>query len=159
MLNNTIFISKETSKLVLNNIVAGKKINYEKLNLKKQKDKVEKIKKEYNDYKLSSNNNRYNLKFHFFWQKVSNYYKLGKIEFKEREQTGKNKFINILFYEFGQLLGFNPSLLTLLIYHKEIKSIYKFQNFFRKIKILNEIESLDFNDRKIILDILKKKKR
>jgi|TARA_B100001094_G_C18144535_1_gene779863 hypothetical protein len=158
MLNNTIFISKETSKLVLNNIILGKKINYEKLNLKKQKSKIEKIKKEYNNYKLNSDINNYNLKFHFFWKKVSNYYKLGKIEFKGREQSGKDKFTNILFYEFGQLLGFNPSLLTLLVYHKEIKSIYKFQNFFKKLKLLNEIENLDFNDRKIILEILRKKK-
>ena len=111
MLNNTIFISQETSKVVLNNKILGKKINYEKKNLKKQKSKIEKIKKEYNNYKLNSDINNYNLKFHFL-EKVSSYYKLGKIEFKGRDQTGKDKFTNILFYEFGQLLGFNPSLLT-----------------------------------------------
>jgi len=158
MLEKKIYISKDISKIILNSIISGKKINYKKYKLEKERKKIQILKKEYVKIKKKNKKNTLNLKFEYFWDIVKKSYSASEIVFKQRSQSGKNKFKNILFYEFGQLLGYNPSLLTLLIFDKEIKLIYKFKNFFKKLKELNEIENLDADDKKLIIGSLLKGK-
>jgi len=58
-LNSDIYINSETSKIVLNSIIEGKKINFKKLKIELLKKDVNNLKKQYLDIK---NNNHYDNK-------------------------------------------------------------------------------------------------
>ena len=58
-LNSDIYINSETSKIVLNSIIEGKKINFKKLKIELLKKGVNNLKKQYLDIK---NNNHYDNK-------------------------------------------------------------------------------------------------
>ena len=75
-LNSDIYINSETSKIVLNSIIEGKKINFKKLKIELLKKDVNNLKKQYLDIK---NNNHYDNKdfgyrYFLFWELVKKKY-------------------------------------------------------------------------------------
>ena len=59
-----MYISSETSKEVLNNIIKQKKINFQVNELKKYKKEIQKLKK---DYKSISEKNSSGIKYKYFF--------------------------------------------------------------------------------------------
>ena len=81
----------------------------------------------------------------------------SKISLIKRDQKTKNDNYNIIFSEFGKAIGFNPSLLTLLIFDEEIKSIGKNDNFFTKLQKAAELENVKTSEKLKMLNCIEKK--
>ena len=59
---------------------------------------------------------------------------MAKLTLKERNQKFKSGKVNIEFSIFGKILGYNPSLLSMLIFEKEFQLLIKTQKFFEEIE-------------------------
>ena len=64
-------------------------------------------------------------------------------ETKER----KNKNYNIIYSDFANLLGFLPSLLTLLIFDSEIKNLIKYENLFDDLQKSGDFDNINFEQK------------
>ena len=154
---NLININSSLSKIVLNSIMKNEKIDYKSLKISNLKGKIEQLRKEYLKTKKTVNNINNKYKYFVFWEIIKKKFKMKKIILKKRDQYKKEKKINILFTDFGKAMGFNPSLLFLLIHFKEMQQFIKGNEIYNKIKKVADIEELG-NDEKIkfINSILKK---
>jgi len=154
---NLISINSSLSKIVLNSIMKNEKIDYKSLKISNLKGKIEQLRKEYLKTKKTVNNINNKYKYFVFWEIIKKKFKMKKIILKKRDQYKKEKKINILFTDFGKAMGFNPSLLFLLIHFKEMQQFIKGNEIYNKIKKVADIEELG-NDEKIkfINSILKK---
>lgn len=135
----------------------NEKIDYKSLKISNLKGKIEQLRKEYLKTKKTVNNINNKYKYFVFWEIIKKKFKMKKIILKKRDQYKKEKKINILFTDFGKAMGFNPSLLFLLIHFKEMQQFIKGNEIYNKIKKVADIEELG-NDEKIkfINSILKK---
>tara|TARA_B100001175_G_scaffold313925_1_gene322339 strand:+ start:125 stop:1246 length:1122 start_codon:yes stop_codon:yes gene_type:complete len=134
-------INSEVSKYILNNIIKQKKINFQKYDLDKYKKEIQKLKK---DYKFISKKNSFNTKYkyYFFWELMRDKYNIKELTLKKRNQKQKSDKVNIEFSIFGKILGYNPSLLSMLIFEKEFKLLIKTHNFFEEIQEVCELENI-----------------
>ena len=136
-----MYINSETSKHILNNIIKQKRINFQEHDLKKYKKEIQKLKKDYESIsEKNSSDSKY--KYFFFWELIRNKYGIKKITLKERNQKKKSDKVNIEFSIFGKILGYNPSLLSMLIFEKEFKLLIKTHKFFEEIEEVFELESI-----------------
>jgi hypothetical protein len=152
-LNSDIYINSETSKIVLNSIIEGKKINFKKLKIELLKKDVNNLKKQYLDIK---NNNHYDNKdfgyrYFLFWELVKKKYNKDIISLEKRPQK-KRKKVNIIFSNIGKCLGYNPSLLSLLIFYKEIGNILKYDNFFKDLEKYADLETISSKKKIIVIN-------
>ena len=69
----------------------------------------------------------------------------------------KKNEVNINFTYFIKFLGFNPSLLSLLIFSKEIKKIVKQNNFFESLQNKIDLENISSSERINFINLLDKK--
>jgi hypothetical protein len=152
-------INSSISKNILRLIINSKKINYKKLKIVHLKNKIEKLKKDY--FLISKNfielrNAEY--KYYTFWELVKTKYNIKKLVLKKRTQNKKTNNVNIIFSDLGKSLGYNPSLLTLLIFDEEIKNLFKLSAFFEELQTIAELENIGTNQRIKIINALKNKK-
>ena len=136
-----MYIDSKASKYILNTIIEKNRINFQEHNLKKYKQKIQKLKKDYEFISQKSpSNSKY--KYYFFWELVKNKYDIKELTLKERNQKKKSGKVNIEFSNFGKILGYNPSLLSMLIFEKEFQLLIKTQKFFEEIEEVCELESI-----------------
>ena len=116
-----LYIGPEISKKILNAINDGGKIEYKKFKLEKHKSKIEKLKK---DFDLKKNKKKNYVKNHFFWELALKKYKnLLKINFKKKDQKSNKDKYDVNYQEISKSLGYNPTLLSLIIFENKIKKI------------------------------------
>lgn len=150
-----MYINSEASKYILNNIINGNKINLNKFNLKSYRQEIQKLK---NDYKIISKKNfsRSNYKYYYFWELIRKKYNIEKLTLKERYQKKKLDKINIEFSIFGKILGYNPSLLSMLLFEKEFKLLIKRHKFFEEIEKICELERIKTKTKLSIIQAMSK---
>lgn len=151
-------IDSDISKKVLNSIIKKEKIEFEKLNILNLKNKVTKLKKEYEMRLKSSKHNKKLFKNQIFWEllekKLVNY----KITYKNRSQEKKNDKFNILFSDLSKSLGFTPSLLFLLIFSEKTEQYLKVNKLYQEIKKILDGEELNNTDKINFFNAFLKKK-
>ena len=136
-----MYIDSNTSKYVLNSIIDKRKINFEKYKLNEIKTDINNLKKNYQ--KLIKNNiSKSKYKYYFFWELLKKKYNIKKLTLKERNQKFKSGKVNIEFSIFGKILGYNPSLLSMLIFEKEFKLLIQTHKFFEEIENVCELEKI-----------------
>lgn len=140
--NTSINIESEVSKSVLNSIIEDNKINYKRLKITKLKKNIEKLKYEYDKIKINIKNKDYSYRYFLFWEIVKKKYSKNIISLKLREQR-KNSKVNVVFSDIGKALGYNPSLLSLLLFDKEIKVILKYDKFFKELQKNGDLENIN----------------
>tara|TARA_B100000029_G_C17600922_1_gene965729 strand:+ start:2172 stop:3314 length:1143 start_codon:yes stop_codon:yes gene_type:complete len=155
--NTNINIESEISKSVLNSIIDDNKINYKKLKIAKLKKDIEKLKYDYNKIKLKIKNIDYSYRYFLFWEIVKKKYSKNIISLKLREQKKNNK-VNVVFSDIGKALGYNPSLLSLLLFDKEIKIILKYDNFFKELQKNGDLENINSSKKISIINKISKGK-
>lgn len=151
---NTLNISQQLSKTILNSIIEDKDINYDNLSLKGYSKKIELLRKEYKKLNFKKNNQ---LKYQKFWLIAKKKY--GETYFKtvqRNQETNDNKF-NMIFSEFNLSLGFTPSLLTLLLFSKEVKAALKYNDFYNSFLKAGGIDHSSNNQKLILTKCLNKK--
>ena len=116
-----INIDSGLSKIVLNSIIKKDKIDYKKLKILSLKKKIEDLRKEYLKMLKSLKPAKNDYKYYIFWELIKKKFRENRIVLKKRIQQKKEEKMHILFSDFGKALGFNPSLLFLLIHFKEIQ--------------------------------------
>jgi len=134
-------IDSTTSKHILGSIVSNKVINYKKWNLIEHKTRIIKLKKDYNLYKK---NNKFvnEYKFYIFWELIKKKYSIKRLSLRKRNQKLKSNKINIEFSEFGKILGYNPSLLSMLIFDDKLNILLKTSKFFNEFEKICELEKI-----------------
>ena len=70
----------------------------------------------------------------FFLGTFEKKYDIKKLTLKERNQKFKSDKVNIEFSIFGKILGYNPSLLSMLIFEKQFKLLIQTHKFLKKLK-------------------------
>lgn len=151
-------IDSELSKKILAKILNEKSINYKMLNIVNLKEEIEKLKKDYQRIKSKNNLKNSNYKYFIFWEIIKKEYNIQNISFQKRNQLNKSDKISIHLPEIGKALGFNPSLLFLLLYKKKIQKLIKGNEILEKIKKTAEIEEMRNDERLKFIDIIIKKK-
>ena len=139
-----IQIESEISKVVLKSIIENKKIDYKKLGILDLKKFLE-LQNIYN-YKNKSKIKKLDYKYEIFWNIVEEKYN-KKINIVKRNQRKKNKNYNIIYSDFANLLGFLPSLLTLLIFDSEIKNLIKYENLFDDLQKSGDFDNINFEQK------------
>ena len=134
-----IFVNSEVSKIVLKSIIENKKINFKKLGILGIKKKILLLKKKY--YIKKNKNSEINYKYEIFWRMVEEKYN-KKVNIVKRSQKQKEKNYNIIYSDFANVVGYLPSLLTLLIFDDQIKKLIKYENFFKDLKILGDFDNI-----------------
>ena len=127
-----IYIGPLTSKKVLNLIRKQKKINYKDLKIYHFKKKIENLEKLFK--KELKKNVELNYKNYLFWEIIKKKYKQKNLDIKQKRISQKGQEYNINFSNFIKFLGYNPSLLSLLIFDKEINKIVKLNSFFENLQ-------------------------
>ena len=140
-----IQIESEISKVVLKSIIENKKIDYKKLGILDLKKKILELQNIYN-YKNKSKIKKLDYKYEIFWNIVEEKYN-KKINIVKRNQRKKNKNYNIIYSDFANLLGFLPSLLTLLIFDSEIKNLIKYENLFDDLQKSGDFDNINFEQK------------
>ena len=135
-----IIVESEVSKKVLKSIIENTKIDYKKLKISHLQQKILKLKKNY-EVKIKTYEGSLKYKYEILWNIVEEKYN-KKINLVPRKQTKKSKNYNIIYSDFANVLGFLPSLLTLLIYDKEIKDLIKYENFFKDLQISGDFDHI-----------------
>ena len=156
---NINHIPSETSKIVLRSIIENKKINFKKLKIQKFKKEIETLSAKYQKIFSNSSKKKTNeFKKSIFWDFVKK--DLGQVNFKiiKRSQFKKNDKFNLLFSDIGKSLGYNPSLLTILLNINEIKKILKYKPFFEKFQKVTESEHIPLETRISILNLINNRK-
>ena len=141
-LNLEIYVCSETSKNVLNSIILDKNINFKKLKIENLKIQIENLRNEYLKIKKKLTAKSLNYKYFIFWEIIKNKYSENIITLKKRKQKNDKK-VNIIFSELNKALGYNPSLLTILVFEKEIKSIIRYDNFFKELQKFGDLENIN----------------
>lgn len=134
-----VFVNSEVSKIVLKSIIDNKKINFKKLGILYIKKKILELKKNY--YIKKNKNSEINYKYEIFWRMVEEKYN-KKINIVKRSQKQKEKNYNIIYSDFANVIGYLPSLLTLLIFDDQIKKLIKYENFFKELQILGDFDNI-----------------
>lgn len=134
-----VFVNSEVSKIVLKSIIENKKINFKKLGILEIKKKILLLKKKYYIRKIK--NSEINYKYEIFWRMVEEKYN-KKVNIVKRSQKQKEKNYNIIYSDFANVVGYLPSLLTLLIFDDQIKKLIKYENFFKKLQILGDFDNI-----------------
>ena len=142
-LNLNIYISSETSKSVLDSITLNKDINYKKLKIENLKIQIKNLRSEYSKIKKKLINKKLSYKYFLFWEIIKDKYNENIITLKTRKQKNDKK-VNIIFSELNKALGYNPSLLTILIFEKEVKNIIRYDNFFKDLEKFADLEKISF---------------
>lgn len=140
-LNEDIFIDSITSKTVLNSIIKKEKISFKKLKIDKIKKHVNNLKKEYLELERENTTTSLKYKNYIFWELVKKKYSQNIIKITNRNQKKIEK-VNIVFADIGTSVGYNPSLLSLLIYSKEIKNLLHYNDFFKELQKNGELENI-----------------
>ena len=146
-LNLEIYVCSETSKNVLNSIILDKNINFKKLKIENLKIQIENLRNEYLKIKKKLTAKSLNYKYFIFWEIIKNKYSENIITLKKRKQKNDKK-VNIIFSELNKALGYNPSLLTILVFEKEIKSIIRYDNFFKELQKFGDLEIYPEGDKR-----------
>ena len=149
-----IYLDSSLSKKILANIRDQKKINYKLLKISHLRKRIQNLEKKF-QLKLISNY-KLNYKNYFFWQLVKEEYRLENLDIKKKLGIKENE-VNINFSYFIKFLGFNPSLLSLLIFSKEIKKIVKKNNFFETLQNKIDLENISASERINFINLLEKK--
>jgi len=137
-----MYINSEVSKYILNNIIKQKKINFQKYDLDKYKKEIQKLKKDYKFISKKKNSFNSKYKYYFFWELMRDKYNIKELTLKKRNQKQKSDKVNIEFSIFGKILGYNPSLLSMLLFEKEFKLLIKTHKFFKEIQEVCELENI-----------------
>ena len=151
-----IFIESEISKTVLKSILENTNIDYTKLKIYKYKKKILELKKIYKK-KKNTKTKKLDYKYEIFWNIVEERYN-KKIDIVKRNQNKKSKNYNIIYSDFANVLGFLPSLLTLLIYDKEIKDLIKYENLFKDLQKAGDFDHISFDQKISFINKIQKNK-
>ena len=149
-----IYLDPSLSKKVLESIRDQKKIDYKTLKISYLRKRIKNLEKKFQS-KLN-NNLKLNYKNYLFWQLVKEEYNLENLNIKKKIGNKKNE-VNINFTYFIKFLGFNPSLLSLLIFSKEIKKIVKLNNFFETLQNKIDLENINTSERIKFINLLEKR--
>jgi len=152
-----INIDSGLSKIVLNSIIKKDKIDYKKLKILSLKKKIEDLRKEYLKMLKSLKPAKNDYKYYIFWELIKKKFRENRIVLKKRIQQKKEEKMHILFSDFGKALGFNPSLLFLLIHFKEIQKFITGNEIYNKIKKIADIEELGNEEKIRFMNVLLKK--
>lgn len=149
-----IYLDSSLSKKILATIRDQRKINFRLLKISHLKKRIQNLEKK---FKLKLGDNlKLNYKNYLFWQLVKEEYNLENLDIKKKFGKKENE-VNINFSYFIKFLGFNPSLLSLLIFSKEIKKIVKKNNFFETLQNKIDLENISALERFNFINLLKKK--
>lgn len=140
-LKTEIYISSILSKTILNCIIEKKKINFEKLKIKHLKKDIKELENDYLEIKKKVNYKDFEYRYFLFWEMVKKKYSDKIISLRKRKQK-KEKKVNIIYSDIGMCLGYNPSLLSLLVFNKEIKNILKFSKFFKELQQNGDLKNI-----------------
>ena len=146
-------VNSKISKEVIQNITDNQKIDFDKLQISNYKKEINEIIKLYNIFKSSKKENYRNS---IFWKIINNKYKKIKIYQTLRKQNEKQDKIDINIENLNENLGFKPSLLSLMIFDKEINEILKFGEFFHKLKKICNLIEFNFFERISLIKSLTK---
>ncbi len=156
-LNEDIFIDSITSKTVLNSIIKKEKISFKKLKIDKIKKHINNLKKEYLELEKENKITSLKYKNYIFWELVKKKYSQNIIKITNRNQKKFEK-VNIVFADIGTSVGYNPSLLSLLIYSKEIKNLLYYNDFFKELQKNGELENISIKKKISIINKIKRGK-
>jgi hypothetical protein len=146
-------VNSEISKEVIKNITNNNKIDFNKLQISDYEKEINEIIKLYNIFKSSKKENHRNS---IFWKIINKKYKKIKIYQTLRKQNQKENKIDINIENLNENLGFKPSLLSLMIFDKEINEILKFGEFFHKLKKICNLVEFNFFERISLIKSLSK---
>ncbi len=162
MHNRIINFNKKISQALLNDIICNKDIDYNKYRLSDFKNKILNIKKEYEC--LSKLKIEDTPRYWYFWEIIEKKYKnFNKKLTKKRKSnislSSKCKQ-NIIRTMYTKDLGFNPTILTLLIYSVEIEDIVKINNHNLYYKLFEKANfwPSTIKEKKLINKCLKKER-
>tara|TARA_E500000178_G_C16974509_1_gene732659 strand:+ start:549 stop:1694 length:1146 start_codon:yes stop_codon:yes gene_type:complete len=114
--------NKDVSKKIIEDIHSGNKINFKNELLASQKEKILRLKRKYEEKKIMTDEKPRNW---IFWQIIESLYMNYEIKFIKKKSSNisnKSKFKkNICNTTFTKKIGFNPSIIALIIFEKEIK--------------------------------------
>ena len=141
MSKNTIinFEKKISQGLTMNDIISGKKINFNKYKLATFKDKIYQIEKEYQNFSRERKSGE--PRYWSFWKiislKYSNFKKTLKLRMMSNISPLSKCKNNINRTMYTKYLGFNPSILTLLLFDTEITNLISQTNysFYKSFKL------------------------
>ena len=157
---NDLYIDSNTSKSVLEAIIKSQKINFKKLKILHLKKKILSLQKKFNKKRdLLENSKKYNLRKFIFWKIAEENLRGLKFTIKSREKQKKENYLNIHFSELGKSIGYNPSLLTILIYTNEIKKLLRANEFFNKLQKSSNLENIGMVRRLEFINLIKAKKK
>ena len=152
---NELYIGPELSKKILNLIHCGEIIDYKKFKIEKYRNKIEKLKKNFDLEK--KNKKKKFIKNHFFWELALEKYKnLFKIDVKKKHQKSNKDKYDVNYQEISKSLGYNPTLLSLIIFKNKIKKILKANNFFKELEKSVNLENIDILSKIGLLKLLNK---
>ena len=153
--DNRYYISPEISKKVLRSIISNEKIEFKSLGIENHKTTIKNLVKNYNSKKKNDHNKF--IKNSFFWDLVSKKYKnYLQINFKKKNQNNKEKY-NVNYQEISKSLGYNPTLISLIIFERQIKKILQKNNFFKDLESQINLENIDIYQKINLLNSLKNK--
>lgn len=132
MFKKTIInFEKKISQGLMNDIISGKKINFNKYKLATFKDKIYQIEKEYHNFSRERKSGE--PRYWSFWKIISLKYSNFKknLEIKNESNISplskcKNNINRTMYTKY---LGFNPSILTLLLFDTEITDLISQTNY------------------------------
>ena len=150
-----MYIDSTTSKYVLNNILNNNKIDFNKKEITKYKKEIRKLIKDYKTFSKKKTISNY--KYFFFWELIKKKYNIKNIQLKKRNQEKKSNKVNIDFSIFGKILGYNPSLVSMLIFEKQFKLLIKCHMFFNEIEEICELEKINPKTKLNIIEAMSKK--
>ncbi len=153
MIDTEIYIKPEVSKEVLNLILDNKNIDYKKFGLIKYRNIIEKIVKKFRSQNLKK---KKLIRNHFFWEIVISIYQ-DHLNINIIKKNSEEKRYNVNFQEISKSLGYNPSLLSLIIFENKIKKILQTNNFFKELELEINLENIGIKQKLNILDSLTKK--
>ena len=146
-------VNSKISKEVIKNIINNNKIDFNKLQISDYEKEINEIIKLYNIFKSIKKENHRNS---IFWKIINKKYKKIKIYQTLRKQNQKENKIDINIENLNENLGFKPSLLSLMIFDKEINEILKFGEFFHKLKKICNLIEFNFFERISLIKSLSK---
>ncbi len=148
-----LYIGPEISKKILNAIHINGVIEYKKLKIEKYKTKIEHLKKKFNLEKKKKKKNF--IKNRFFWDLALKKYKdLLKIDVRKKYQQSSKDRYDVNYQEISKSLGYNPTLLSLIIFEDKIKKILKTNSFFKELEKSLNLENIDISTKINLLKLL-----
>ena len=150
-----MYLSSETSKYILNCIVNNNKIDFKNKDVSKYKKEIQKLKIDYNNFPKTKSLSSY--KYYIFWELIKKKYDIQNLKLKKRNQKKNSNKVNIEFSIFGKILGYNPSLLSMLIFEKQFKVLVNNHTFFEEIEKVCELETIKPKTKLSIIDAMSKK--